>query len=121
MLIRGEYELANQPQIIKRDLQFEEISKHLGGFAHAYRVTESQAEERKRRGIYYHYQIFFPGSYGTNWTAFRTREDMNKWLDAYGMSLDVDPQPGDQFRVLFPASVSEMKDLIDDGREYAWR
>jgi hypothetical protein len=121
MLMRGEYELAHQPQIIKRDLCAETVSRHLGGFAHAYRMTERQFEERKRQGIHYEYQIYSPGSYGTNWTAFRTTADLNTWLDAYGMSLDVEPKPGDQFRVLFPKSLDEMKELVDDGREYPWR
>jgi hypothetical protein len=118
--MRGEYELAHQPQIIKRDLQFETISRNLGGFAFAYRVSEKQLEERRAKGLFHEYLMYVPGSYGTPWTAFRTCGDMDKWLDAYGMSLDIDPQPGDQFRVLFPKSLNEMKELVDDGRKYPY-
>lgn len=107
---RGDYLLPHQAQAICRDLHGEKIAKNFGGKSGAYRLTEEQKAEltpgtisRKWR---YEFLIYTPESFATSWTAFDDREAMQRFLDAYALTLDHEPAPGDQFWVHMPADNS---------------
>lgn len=122
MLFRGQHALPHQCQMIKRDLTAEDlVRRHWAGKeAHAYMLTDEQLEERiegKSPFLPYRFIISSPDSAALAWTAFFTREAMQRWLDAYGFTLDREPEPGESFRVIIPAA-PKLAELHDDGKAY---
>lgn len=117
-LMRGSYVLGHQAQSMRRDLTGEHImrTRWYKGRAFGYRMTAEQVEERRttgRGGLPYEYLLYTQGH--TSWTAFYTRDDMQKFLDAYGITLDHEPAPGDQFRAIICKDTSKWQPLNDPG------
>lgn len=110
-LMRGSYELPHQAQMIRRDVHGEKIVRHPGGKAWGYRLTaEQMTEDRFQR---YEFLIHSPESLAMSWTAFTNREELGKFLDAYGLQLNHEPEPGDRFWVEFPFDATVWQPLND--------
>lgn len=122
-LYRGNYRLAHMSQVLDRDEKAAEISRHFGGEAHAYMLTDAQiadCNEGRSSSLPYRYLVRSPQSSALAWTAFYTREDMGAFLEAYGCTLDREPTPGDSFRVQFPKDDSAFLP-IEQSRRMAFR
>lgn len=115
ILKRGSYVLPHQCQQVRRDLDGEQISRHLGGEAHAVRVTAEHLQDcrdgKPGTGIPYEYLIRSPQSSALAWTAFRNRADLALFLDAYALTIDREPAPGESFRVHLPADARDWRAL----------
>jgi len=118
-LYRGTYKLAHMSQVLGRDEKAAEISRHFGGEAMGYMLTDEQHAERERgshRGLPYRFLVYSPQSCALSWTAFYTREDLAAFVAAYGCTLDREPSPGERFTIKFPADASAFLPLVSDDR-----
>lgn len=122
MLKRGSYPLAHMSQVLGRDETAQEIAKHFGGSCVAHMLTDEQHKDRldgkPGTGLPYRFLVYSAYSSAMSWTAFFTREAMQRFLDAYGCKLDREPVPGEVFHIMFPASDAAFAPLADDGRDY---
>ncbi len=116
-LKRGRYTFPHQGQAVRRDFCAESLAKHPGGKAMAYRLTPEQVEERRvgrHPGLPYEYLVYSPDHCALSWKAFYNRSDLGDWLDAYGLKLDKEPEPGDCFNVLLPSDDSAYQPVTSE-------
>jgi len=112
---RGDSPLGHQPRQVQRDLCGETIAANFGRSCVAYRRTAQQLQDcrdgKPGTGLPYEYLIYAPRSAGTSWTAFPDRAGLGAWLDAFGLTIDHEPEPGDQFTVQLPNDDSGWQQL----------
>uniref|UniRef100_UPI003F49AA03 hypothetical protein n=1 Tax=Nonomuraea sp. CA-251285 TaxID=3240002 RepID=UPI003F49AA03 len=119
MLFRGKYKLPHMSQVLGRDQAAEVITMALTyGKTRACGFRRTAEQIADPYSLPYEYLISDPHSAGSSWTAFYDRAGLQTWLDAYGCTLDCEPDAGGKFFVLLPADESAFAPLTDDGAEY---
>lgn len=118
-LYRGAYRLAHMSQVLGRDEKATEIGRHPDGRASGYMLTDEQHRERVttgRGGLPYRFLVRSPESTALAWTAFFDREDLQAFVDAYGLALSCEPSPGESFEVVLPSTAAGFRPLVDEKR-----
>jgi hypothetical protein len=121
LLRRGQHYLPHQSQMIRRDLNAEQIKRHPGARAMGWRRSPEQIADERNKGFraVYEYLVHSPESVAMSWTAFYTLEGLQTFAEAYNLTLDpAIPVAGDRFQVLLPMSDTAFKPLVDTGEAY---
>lgn len=103
-IIRGKHVLPHQSQILARDLHGEDIMNKRGKSCFCYCLSDSEVEKRKKSGPYlpYKYLVYAPDSPAFSWTAFYTRESLNDFCAAYGLSCPENIEEDSSFIITIP-------------------